>query len=103
MMFTEERPQLACFGQSGSLREYLAVVCSALAGEQRMQSEDARICSSAEGERSQRMRTPSQAAQHAAGIPLDRRERGVEGRAADGVIDDVEALTRSVSGNVFLD
>lgn len=48
------------------------------------------------------MGAPAEAADYVAGVALDGSERGVDGCAAYGVVDDVEALTAGILGYVLL-
>jgi hypothetical protein len=69
-LLVEERPKRAHFGKCCCLRKYFAVMGSAFARNQRKKSEYARIGRSAEGKRSQGVRSPSKAAQNVTGVPL---------------------------------
>ena len=79
--------------QGGCLREDGAVMGLILAREQGKQREDSGVGGSAEGERRERVGAPSERAHDVTGVALYSVEGGIEGRASDGVVDDVEALT----------
>src|SRR5262249_55575196 len=67
-LFAEKRTQLTCFNKRCCLGEYFAMVRSIRARKQRKQGEYARVTRSTKRERSQRVRPPSQAAQHMAAV-----------------------------------
>src|SRR5579872_926363 len=68
-------------------------MCPALTGQERQQSEHARIGGPAKGERSEGVRSPTQATHRMAGIAAHCLERVVECSATYRVIDNVKART----------
>ena len=92
----------AGFNQRGGLAQDLAMVGAALPAQQRQQSEDTGIGGRAERQRPERMFAPAKTAHYMAEA-ADGLERGVEGGAADRVVDEVEASPIGMLCNVLFD
>ncbi len=73
------------------------------AGEERHEGEDSGVGGAAEGERGEGVGGPAEAAEDMACVDSYGEEGGVEGGAADGVVDDVEAGAGGVLLEILLD
>src|SRR5208282_552843 len=100
--FVEQRPELAAVRQCCRLPKNHAVMRLPQAGEQGHERKYTRICGATERKRSQRVGAPSKAAHDVTGIALDGNEGSVNRCASYRVIDDVEALTFGMNGDILL-
>ena len=92
---------LPALGELRRTREDLAVTRLTFAGEEREQGEDSGVAGRAEREGPERVCPPAETAHHPPEAP-HRREGGVESRAADGVVDHVEAASAGVPRHLVL-
>jgi hypothetical protein len=96
------RGHLSCLDQSGSFPHDIAMMCAAFACQKWIQRKDAGIRRLLERKRRQCMRSPAETADH---VPeaVDRQKGCVETAAADGVINEIEALATRVGLDIALD